>query len=105
MTPDEILDQEYPGHLDRIRQTMVQVSYFKYGPAKKNFGEGRVDALKSGERCIKKYKETGNKEYLLDAMNYLAFEFEYTTRPGAYYAATDSDGSAGTVGTPINKER
>ena len=42
--------------------------------------------------------ETGNKEYLLDAMNYLMFEFMYPQRKGAFFKATDSKESAGIVG-------
>ena len=104
-TKNEIIAQEYPADLDEIRKQMVCVAYFKYGPARKNFGEGRVDALESAHKCMKKYVKTKNKEYLLDAMNYLGFEFKWPSLLNAYYAPTDSDGSAGTAGTPINMER
>lgn len=36
---------EYSAEFDRLRQARVNVSFYKYGPARKNFGEGRVDAL------------------------------------------------------------
>lgn len=36
---------EYSDEFDRLRKNRVAVSYHKYGPARKNFGEGRVDAL------------------------------------------------------------
>ena len=39
-----------------------------------------------------------NKEYLLDAMNYLMFEFIYPQEPGAYFKATCSEESAGIAG-------
>lgn len=72
---------EYNEEFDRLRRNRVQVSYHKYGPAAKNFGEGRVDAA-----------------------NYLMYRFSFPL-PGDYFHATDSDGSVGTVGTPINMER
>ena len=105
MTKEEILKQEYPQEADEIRKKMVIVAFFKYGSAKDNFGKGRVDAVLTAVRCVGKYQKTGNTEYLLDAMNYLGFEFKFPTVHGAFYTPTDSDGSAGTVGTPINKER
>lgn len=33
---------EYSEEFDRLRKNRVIVSYHKYGPARKNFGEGRV---------------------------------------------------------------
>ena len=79
-----ISEKEYSHEVDKLRENRVKVSFYKYGTAAKNFGRGYVDALKTEEKCIEKYNETGNKEYLLDAMNYLMFEFMYPQRKGAF---------------------
>lgn len=50
------------------------------------------------ERCVEKYQETGNTEYLVDAANYLMFEFMYPQHEKAHFRATDSGESAGIVG-------
>lgn len=99
-----ILQNEYSTEFDNLRQNRVAVSYHKYGTAKKNFGEGRVDAIGSLELCLDKFKKTGNTEYLLDVANYAMFRYMYPM-PNEYFKATDSKDSAGTVGTPINMER
>lgn len=98
------LEREYSTEFDRLRKSRVEVSYFKYGPARDNFGSGRVDAVGSLELCLEKFKKTGNTEYLLDVANYAMFRYMYPL-PGEYFKATDSSESAGTVGTPINMER
>lgn len=49
------------------------------------------------------FRRDHNLEHLLDAANYLMFRFAYPL-PGDFFQATDSDGSVGTVGTPINME-
>lgn len=98
------LEREYSTEFDRLRKSRVEVSYFKYGPARDNFGSGRVDAIGSLELCLEKFKKTGNTEYLLDVANYAMFRYMYPL-PGEYFRATDSNESAGTVGTPINMER
>lgn len=98
------LEREYSTEFDKLRKSRVEVSYFKYGPARDNFGSGRVDAIGSLELCLEKFKKTGNTEYLLDVANYAMFRYMYPL-PGEYFKATDSDESAGTVGTPINMER
>ena len=49
----------------------LDISYYKYGPANKNFGGGRVDALGSLDKCLIKFNRTKNTEYLEDAINYL----------------------------------
>lgn len=44
-----------------------------------------------------------NREYLLDAMNYLMFEFMYPSIEGTYFKATDSSESAGKDGVSHNE--
>lgn len=99
------LPAEYSDRFDELRQNRVEISYYKYGTARDNFGEKLVNALETHDMCIKKYQETGNTEYLCDAANYLMFEFMYPQKHGAYFKATDSEGSAGVAGTPINQLR
>lgn len=95
---------DYNEEFDKLRKSRVEVSYYKYGPARKNFGEGRVDAIKTLELCLEKFKKTKNTEYLLDVANYAMFRFMFPM-PDEYFKATDSSESAGTVGTPINFEK
>lgn len=100
-----IKSTEYSTRFDELRQNRVEVSYHKYGSAKDNFGEGLVNALETCQLCIDKYKRTGNTEYLVDAANYLMFEFMYPQRKDAYFKATDSRESAGIIGVSINEIR
>lgn len=88
--------------IGRCKKAM-DVSYYKYGDARSNFKGGRVDALKSLDNCLIKFNKTKNTEYLQDAINYILFRMLYPL-PGDHYTPTDSDGSAGVVGTPINME-
>mgnify|MGYP003294641789 CR=1 FL=1 len=95
---------DYSEQFDKERRYRVEVSHYKYGSARKNFAEGRVDAIATAERCIDAFKKDGNTEHLVDAANYLMFRFMYPM-PGEYFRPTDSSSSVGTVGTPINMER
>lgn len=95
--------KEYSERADRLRKNRVEQSFYKYGSAADNFTmKDGVDAINTCDRCIKKYQETGNTEYLLDAMNYLMFEFMYPRKKNAYFKATDSGESAGICGTCVN---
>lgn len=98
MTPD------YSEEFDRLRRNRVAVSYHKYGPSAKNFGEGRVDALATAELCLEAFKRDHNTEHLVDAANYLMFRWMYPLQ-GEYFEATDSSKSVGAVGIPVNMER
>ena len=95
---EKILKTEYSEKFDEIRKNSMVQSYFKYGPARKNYANGNCNALASMENCIKKYKDTGNTEYLTDAANYLMLEFMYPQHEKAHYKRTSSDDSAGLVG-------
>lgn len=108
MLKQDILKHEYDSNIDEIRKKMVLQSYYKYGPAKENFTRRNengalVDALGTMSQCVCEYDKTHNKEYLLDAMNYLMFEFDYPSYSDAYYEQTDSDKSAGIVGMSYNQ--
>ena len=97
------INKEYSAEFDRLRKNRVEVSFYKYGPARENFGGGRVDALKTAEMCIDVFKKDHNTEHLLDAANYLMFRFMYPY-DGETFSSTDSNESVGTVGVPINME-
>lgn len=99
----DVLKREYSEDFDNKRKNRVETSYYKYGPARKNYGEGRVDAIKTAELCIEAFKKDGNTEHLIDAANYLMFRYMYPY-PGEGFHPTDSSKSVGTVGTPVNME-
>lgn len=67
---DGILKTDYSKTFDDKRKALVCQSYYKYGKASKNFSTGNVDALGCIEKCLEKFKETKNTEYLLDLANY-----------------------------------
>lgn len=94
---------DYSTEFDALRKNRVEVSRYKYGPARDNFGGGRVDAIKTAELCLDAFKKDGNTEHLVDAANYLMFRFMYPM-PGESFRATGSSESVGAVGTPINME-
>lgn len=99
-----MIESEYSEQFDKERKYRIEISYFKYGSARDNFGSGRVDALATAEKCLEAFKKDHNTEHLVDAANYLMFRFMYPMQ-GEQFAPTDSDCSVGTVGTPINMER
>lgn len=97
------LKNEYSDKFDELRRNRVEVSFYKYGPAKDNFSTGNVNAIATLEKCIEKYNSTGNTEYLCDAANYAMFEFMYPQHPKAHFRATDSGESAGIVGMSVKE--
>ena len=97
------IKKEYSDEFDKLRKNRVEISFYKYGPAAQNFGQGYVNALGSMKKCLDKYQETGNREYLCDAANYLMFEFMFPTHEKAHFRATDSKESAGIDGMSVNE--
>lgn len=102
---EHILRTEYSERFDKIRKDMMVVSYYKYGPMKDNYDKFKcMDALGNIEKRIKKYKETGNTEFLADVANFAMIEFMYPSIDGAKYIPTDS-GACDIAGFSINEVR
>ena len=100
---EEILKTEYSERFDEIRKNMMEMSYYKYGPLKKNYSEYKcMDAVGNIKKRIEMYEKTGNTEYLADAANFCMIEFMMPQVEGAKYSPTDS-GSCETVGFGVNQ--
>ena len=87
------------GMIDRMA-----VSFHKYGAVADGYPE-RVDAIKSLEKRLESYAETGNTEFLMDVANFAMIEFMHPRHPRAHFRATDSDESPGRVTTSGNLNR
>lgn len=87
--PSEISSLFMQGMLDRMA-----VSFYKYGKVNDAYPI-HVDAMDSLTARIRKYRETGNTEWLIDIANFAMIEFMYPAHDNAHYEATDSDQSPG----------
>lgn len=92
----EVLKTEFSEKfLDGMRNRMV-VSFYKYGFIADAF-PSKVQAIASLQDRLRKYAETGNTEWLIDAANFAMIEFMHPTHPDAHFAGTDDDASPGRV--------
>jgi len=98
----EILKTEYSDTFDDLRKNRMVTSFFKYGPVKKNYTEGHIDAVGSLEKRLQMYKDTGNTEYLCDIANFAMIEFMYPQHTDAHFTAVD-DGESHIVGKGVNQ--
>jgi len=90
--PSSEFSQEFiQGMVDRMA-----VSFHKYGLVSDAYPD-KVDAMASMEARLRKYRETGNTEWLIDAANFLMIEFMCPRHNDAHFQATDSDASPGRV--------
>ena len=95
LTDPKCADEVSEFFLDGMRSRMA-VSFYKYGPVADAYPH-KVNALESAQLRIKKYLETGNSEYLIDASNFLQIEFMHPSLPNAFFQGTDADGSPGRI--------
>jgi len=91
---DEILKTEYSKDFDEKRKLLMCQSFYKYGHVRLNFANDNVDAIVVLEKCLEKFKETGNTEYLMDVANYAMIRHMYPKK-GEFFKNTESSGSAG----------
>jgi hypothetical protein len=74
----------------------MSVSYHKYGSFFDMFPERKTGYENCLQR-LKKYEETGNTEWLIDAANYIMMEFMAPSHIWAHFRATSSEESPGSV--------
>lgn len=86
----EILKTEYSTSFDEHRKKAMINSYYKYGPARKNYQE---------HRCI---DAVANIEFLVDVANFAMLEFMFPSKDGAGYKPTGADDCA-LVGFGVNQ--
>lgn len=83
----------------KFLQRMVNriiMSHFKYGPAKNQYPHVN-EALPNIYERVKKYEETGNTEWLVDAANFCMLEYMFPSKDDAHFRETDSDESPGVI--------
>lgn len=87
-----------------FHQGMIQrmeVSFFKYGKVSDAYPE-KVDAIASLEERLRRYKEDGNTEWLMDLSNFAMIEFMHPRHPQAHFRSTRADESPGRF---VNSEK
>lgn len=94
MNDKRILETEFSAEFVRYMQNRMIVSFHKYGPIKEAYPH-KVDAIGSMQERMRKYAETGNTEWLLDAANFLMIEFMLPRHPTAHFRGTDDEESPG----------
>ena len=79
------------------------MSLFVSTDLKVNYEEKRlIDSIKSLEKRLQMYKDTGNTEFLCDIANFAMIEFMCPQHPTAHFKALD-DGKSHIVGIGINE--
>lgn len=72
----------------------MSISFAKYGKVKDAYPE-KVNAIDSMMLRLKKYRETGNTEFLIDVANFAMIEFMHPAHPNAHFRPTDTTESPG----------
>ena len=91
--PESEFSQEF---IDGMKARMA-VSYHKYGAVKDAYPH-KVSAMKSLYDRLRRYEETGNTEWLIDAANFAMIEYMLPAHENAHFRATDSNESPGRRG-------
>lgn len=72
----------------------MMVSYYKYGRVAEAYPD-KFDAVGDIRTRMAKYRETGNKHYLVDAANFAMIEAMHPKRESAEWAGNDAADSPG----------
>jgi hypothetical protein len=97
-TREQILSHDWsPEFITGMENRMVQ-SHYKYGPVKENYPTHLASAIGSLDKRLELYKQTGNREYLMDIANFAMIEYMYPQHKDAHFRVVPSEESPGLVG-------
>ena len=90
MKRHKILQRSFSDEFVKLMENRVVASHFKYGDLTTTKKDVRIqrNEIKNAEYRMKLYLESGNTEYLVDAANFLMFEF---MEMHGHFLAMDSD--------------
>lgn len=85
---DQLRDTEWCAKFEALMRNRLIMGRFRYG-AMGDPDKGNYDCLGSIERRLKKYRETGNDEHLVDIANLALVEFVTGKHPEKHFEASD----------------
>lgn len=80
---------EWSTEFEQYMRNRLIMGAFRYGLMAEKKKRNKYNLLGTVRSKIKKYVETGNKEYLVDIANYCLLEFECNDHPNAHFHALD----------------
>lgn len=92
--PPSVPSSEYSTEFLQGMVDRMGMSFFKYGLVSDAYPI-HVDAIDSLMKRLRKYRETGNTEWLLDVANFAMIEAMCPAHDNAHYEAQDSTSSPG----------
>jgi hypothetical protein len=95
---EQILSRDYSFDFDKGRQDRIVQSYYKYGWMSETYPNGLASAIGSLDKRLELYKQTGNREYLMDVANFAMIEYMYPQHPNAHFRVVPSEESPGLDG-------
>lgn len=90
VTLDELKRTEWNREFEKHMRDRLIIGGLRYG----RMGSGekkQYDFTGATERCMQRYRETGNLEFLVDAANNCMLEFVESKHPKRHFRATDDE--------------
>jgi hypothetical protein len=97
-TIEQILAKDWsPDFINGMQNRIVQ-SHYKYGWMSDTYPTILASAIGSLDKRLELYKQTGNREYLMDIANFAMIEYMYPQHPKAHFRVVPSEESPGLDG-------
>lgn len=81
-------DKDFSEDFVQKMRNRMETSLHKYGRVKDN--RAKIDFVENIKTRLRKYEETGNTEWLIDAANFCMMEFELPAHQQAHFRPTSS---------------
>lgn len=87
-TLEELKKSEWSPEFEGLMRNRLVMGALRYGKIHQK-GKPQYDRVESMIKRLIKYKETGNKEYLVDVANLSLLEFEECNHPNQHFHSID----------------
>lgn len=88
---NEVLSVQFSEDFIQKMKARVFVGFYRYGQSKQYAETNKYDIIETIKARLRLYQDTGNKEHLVDAANFIMIEYMYPQHPNAHFESVEEE--------------
>jgi hypothetical protein len=101
---NEVLGKQFSEDFINKMKARVFFGFYRYGESKQYKKDSPYNIMDTILKRLEKYRETGNQEHLVDAVNFIMIEYMHPQHPNAHFESIEEEDVSKRLGVVRSKE-